>query len=55
MMYLQGMAGVPDMAKGLKWLKRSAGQGYADAQMRLGAVLSENEGLSKDQLVLAYK
>ncbi len=48
MMYLQGMAGVPDMAKRLKWRNRSAGQGYADAQMRLGAVLSENEGLSKD-------
>lgn len=35
--------------------KRLAEAGNADAQIRLGAVLSENEGLSKDQLVLAYK
>ena len=43
------------MENGLKRLTRSAQQGHADAQMRIAMVLSENEGGSKDRLVMVYK
>jgi TPR repeat protein len=49
-MYARGANGVPkDAAEGVKWLRRSAEQGYAVAQYYLGVAYLEGTGVEPDQ------
>jgi TPR repeat protein len=48
MTYLRGQ-GVPrDDASAVRWLRRAAGQGMADAQYALGVMVGEGRGSRKD-------
>ncbi len=53
MLYVRG-AGVPkDEAEGVKWLRKSAEQGFAQAQYNLGMAYRAGSGVEKDN-VQAY-
>ena len=47
--------GVPDETKAVRWFRRAARQGDADAQVALGAVHSIGEGVSENAVKAARR
>ena len=45
---VQGFANLPDYNCIVPWLEKSAAQGYPDAQLRLGALYANGDGVKKD-------
>ena len=54
LLYLDGHGVAQDYAEAVKWFKRSADQGYTEAQHDLGAMYGAGKGVKRDYLE-AYK